>query len=314
MIDQNQIYISEEFKLKLQEHTSSLSSSLVVYSAFIKTNALEWLATFIPDGIKVEIIARWQPNDLVSNASDLDAYNFCLNKGWRFGVQNTLHSKVFIFDDIKVLLGSANLTDRGLSITRRGNLEVGTVIDANISDLQKLQLLKDGTIWLEDTIFNEISLDIANMKNNKPMLLEWSESLKKILEKQIDFLWINELMWSDPHELLNPNLNNDDHAHDIDLLDIDIQYMSKDLLDQKFINTNVYKFLYQKLQEASTQYTNFGWVSKTLHDAVLDDPPPYRSSIKDYVRLLISWLEWSKLSKIELTKFNHTIGLSLKGK
>lgn len=314
MIDHSQIFINEEFRLKLQEQTSNLSSSLIIYSAFIKTSALEWLAKFIPDDIQIEVVARWQPNDLLSNASDLNSYQFCVDRGWKFGIQSSLHSKVFIFDDSKVLLGSANLTDRGLSISREGNLEVGTVIDASITDLDKLQLLKDETVWLNDDIYNEINTHILNIKIDKPKFLEWSDSLKEKLEKPISFLWINELMWSDPKELLSPDLNNSDHAHDIELLDLDVQYLSKELLDQKFISSNIYKFVLKQLYDSSNQYTNFGWVSSILHDAILDDPPPYRSSIKHYVRALFLWLEWSNLSKIKLKQYEHTIGLYIDDK
>ncbi len=101
------IFLNEDFRSKLEEQSKNLSASLTIYSAFVKQGALKWLAEIIPENIEVKIIARWQPNDLVANASDLESYHFCKERSWRFGIQNTLHSKVFIFDDSKVLLGSA---------------------------------------------------------------------------------------------------------------------------------------------------------------------------------------------------------------
>ena len=111
---------------------------------------------------------------------------------------------------------------------------------------------------------------------------------------------------------MNPNLYNKDHQHDIDLLDLDIQYLSPQLIDQKFINSNAYTFLLNQIENSDeSKYKNFGWVTYLLHNAVLDDPPPYRSSIKHYVNSLFLWLEWSSLSKIKLKKFEHTTGLYL---
>ena len=41
------------------------------------------------------------------------------------------------------------------------------------------------------------------------------------------------------------------------------------------------------------------WVSENCPD------------VKHYVNVLIGWLEWSDLSKVKLTKYAHTIGMSL---
>ena len=311
MNERSKIFINEDFRSTLEEQSKKLSKELIIYSAFVKLNALQWLKSILPNGIDVKIVARWQPNDLAANASDLEAYNFCKEMGWSFGIQNTLHSKVFIFDNKTVLLGSANLTDRGLSISSNGNIEVGTIVDANVTDLSKLKTLEDGVKWVDDELFEEISQHIASLKIERPQIIEWPDSLRQKIEKPISYLWIGELLWSKPKEILMPDLDNDDHQHDIDMLDLDIQYLSKDLTDQKFINTNIYKFLIEQLEKSDTEYTNFGWFSSVLHDHLLDDPPPYRSSVKHYVDVLFAWLEWSDLSKVQLTKYSHTTGMSL---
>lgn len=312
MKDKSNIFVNEDFRLRLEEQTKKLSSNLVIYSAFVKINALKWLADLIPSSTMVQIIARWQVNDLVVNASDIEAYSFCKNMGWQFGIQNTLHSKVFIFDKTTIFVGSANLTDRGLSISKNGNIEIGTILDANIQDLSKLDKLAGDVIWLNDNLFEHIYKHINGIKENTQNNISWSKELKLILEKPINFLWINELFWTSPDEILNPNLDNKDHQHDIDLLDLDIQYLSPQLIDQKFINSNAYKFLLNQIENSDeNKHKNFGWVTHLFHNAVLDDPPPYRSSIKHYVKSLFAWLEWSSLSKIKLKKFEHTTGLYL---
>jgi len=312
-VKDSSIFINEDFRSRLEEQSNNLYGELTIYSAFVKLNALRWLAEIIPEDIEVKIIARWQPNDLVANASDLESYNFCKEKSWQFGIQNTLHSKVFIFDNKTVLLGSANLTDRGLSISSSGNLEVGTVIDASISDLDRLKSLEDGVIWMDDNLFSSITSHIEKIKVNKPKILSWSEELKVRLEKPIELLWINELVWSDPNDLLeNLDVDNEDHSHDLDLMGLDIKYISKELLDQKFLNSNVYKFVEQKLKVAETEYTNFGWLSSVLHDALLDTPPPKRVDVKHYVDMIFRWLEFSNLTGIELTKHYRTTSLAFK--
>lgn len=312
MSDYSRIFINEDFRSKLEEQSENLSTSLTIYSAFVKQSALKWLAEFIPKDAEVKIIARWQPNDLIANASDLESYHFCKERDWRFGIQNTLHSKVFIFDDSKVLLGSANLTDLGLSISKEGNLEVGTLIDASIKDLARLKRLEEGVVWLNKEIFDEINSHIEEIKIHKPKVLSWTKSLKNKLEKPIEFLWINELLWANPFDLLNPDFDIDDHAHDFDLLGLELGYLSDEVLSQKFINTNIYKFLIQELQKAQKPHTNFGWVTQILHNAILDNPPPNRVSVKHYVEVLFEWLKFSKHTNINLIKYERTTSLELK--
>lgn len=314
MSDKSSILVNQDFTLRLERESKNLTKELFIYSAFVKISALNWLKNILPDGIDVYVIARWQPNDLVVNASDLEAYEFCKEAGWRFGIQNTLHSKVFIFDEKTILLGSANLTDRGLSLSSTGNIEVGTIVNANISDLSKLKVLEEDVIWISDALYDEIKNHISQIKVAKPEIIQWSDSLKEQIQKPINYLWINELLWSEPNSILSPDLDNPDHYHDIELLSLDIQYLSENLIDQKFINSNLYKFLIEQLKLSDTEYTNFGWFSSVLHTHILDDPPPYRSSVKHYVDVLFAWLEWSKLSEVRLTKYARTTGMSLEKK
>ena len=176
------------FSGEINKHISSLAQatqkSITIHSAFIKTNALEWLSESIADDIEVEIIGRWKPDDLVANVSDLSAYKFCKDRGWKFGIDQELHSKVFIFDQEQVILGSANLTNRGLSLSKEGNLELGTLVEPGPVDMKRLNSYMDNIFWMDDEKFQKFSDFVTSCEKPKKNL-SWPEELINLISKPI---------------------------------------------------------------------------------------------------------------------------------
>jgi hypothetical protein len=79
-----------------------------------------------------------------------------------------------------------------------------------------------------------------------------------------------------------------------------------DLDGYTLTKTRFYKWFLDNLRSDYDGYKNFGWFTEQLHNAVLDEPPPYRSDIKDYLSNLISWVKHFEIAEIEIEKFNHT--------
>ena len=73
----DKILFNEEINQEISSLSKSAKKSINIYSAFVKTNALEWISNDIDDGIEVNIICRWQANDLIAQVSDLNAYEYC---------------------------------------------------------------------------------------------------------------------------------------------------------------------------------------------------------------------------------------------
>ena len=81
----------------------------------------------------MQVVAGWSPGDLVSGASDIEAAELAISHGWRFGMLPGLHAKVYWIDEGTVLVGSANLTPRGLQLSGVGNLEVGVRLEPGLN-------------------------------------------------------------------------------------------------------------------------------------------------------------------------------------
>ena len=84
------IYSNEEFQELVADFSKEATASVTIFSAFIKLNAIQWLANHIHKDTKVKIIARWKPEDLAFKASDLGVYEFCKSNGWQFGIDSSL--------------------------------------------------------------------------------------------------------------------------------------------------------------------------------------------------------------------------------
>ena len=135
------VLVSSEFSNRLEELLSEARSSVVIYSAFIKGNALNSLLVSLGNRVNVQVIARWQKRDIIFGASDLAVFKICKQKGWSFGISQKLHGKLYIIDSSSILLGSANLTGKGLGLTPHPNIEFGVEIPANSVDIIKLDII-----------------------------------------------------------------------------------------------------------------------------------------------------------------------------
>jgi len=296
----------------IAQKCGSLTNELTVFSAFVKTAALEWLSDLVPPNVNVTIVARWQARDLCFGASDLAVYELCRQLGWRFGIDLLLHSKVFVFDSEHVLLGSSNLTRSGLALGKSGNVELGTMITPSLRDIDTLKSLEEGVRWVDDDLYKAFLNEQKLLEVEKSDDPRWSDDLINRLSRPVGSLWISELPQCSPDELLWPDFSNPRVANSLDLLGLDSDTINRHNLQQNFLSSRVFAWLMDKMKTASPgQYTNFGWVTEQLHNSVLDEPPPERTDIKEYVKDLFAFVLFAASDNIEIISHRHTKSLKL---
>ncbi len=303
---------STQFSVQLFDSLSNCEQSFVVCSAFIKAKALKHEG--FTNSLKnkdVVIVARWQKHDLLTGASDLDVYEICKSKGWKFGIDLNLHGKLFLIDNEDIYLGSANLTQKGLHIGLTGNHEFGTHISAGQADLEKINAFIESEVtWMHDELYDLISEEIYNSKKDKSLATStpWSKSIDEMVNKPIEFLWVQELVFTTPSELLNLDLDDEKASHDFNLLGLNIDDICEESLKRSFKRLRLYRWLYYLLKEKSL---SFGGVTARLHSTILDDPKPYRVDIKNYNQILFAWAEFID-DTFDVTQPNYSQVLSLK--
>jgi phosphatidylserine/phosphatidylglycerophosphate/cardiolipin synthase-like enzyme len=263
--------------------------------------------------IAVTVVARWQPNDLLHAASDLSTYEFCKENGCRFGISLNFHGKVYVFDRNIVLLGSANLTNRGLALNGLSNFEFGTKVIPRDQDIRRLdRFLEEEVVWLNDSLFEKIVSELSTIEAfepGSPQSKTWSSDVLSLLSRPVSYLWIEELPFCSPSAILNANLENQSVVHDLELLALDLDHIDRINLIAAFQRSRAYKWLHQTISE--DDFCSFGKLSSALHQAILDDPTPYRRRIKEYVQILFSWLELMS-HEYEITHHRRTTSVTLK--
>lgn len=213
------ILTSEEFRSEAENLLLTTQASLTIFSGFIKSSAVAWLKDHVKDSVEVSIIGRFSASDLIGGASDLDIYSTCKEQGWKVGILNNLHSKVFIFDNEHLMLGSANLTMRGLSLEGYGNIELGTKLVPTDNDQKRIDDMKKDIIWIDDELYESMQSEINSFdkEENQQESFNWSNDLIKKLKPSDPNLWIKDLLHSSPEDFndlaygeINSNVNHKD--------------------------------------------------------------------------------------------------------
>ena len=310
------LLIGKDYKNKVAQLLGSGSQRIVIFSAFIKKDAFQWLSEYIPDDISVHVIARWQKRDLIFGASDLSAYDICKDRGWRFGIDLSLHGKLYLIDDSHILMGSANLTHRGLNIAGSGNLEFGALLNTEAIDIAKLEGLLDSVTWVDDPTYLRLVDEVKVAKEVRTaegvdhvLNSQWSREVMVLLDKPISQLWINELVFCPPNKLLNPDLNDEFLLHDFQLLNLEFDSLSRDAIASSFKRSH--QFLWVKALLQTEGALRFGRLSKLLHGAILDDPTPYRKEVKDFVVVMFEWFRFLDETFV-VSKYNFSEKVSFR--
>lgn len=293
----------------IKNELSSTCSSLLIFSAYIKRKALEELATKIADKVDVKLIVRWNKIDLLSGASDLDIYEFCKERRWKVAISTNLHGKLYLFDRKTIILGSSNLTGKGLGLVSSSNLEFGTYLDASEVDSEKLESFSDAARLVDDELFDllkENLLDGYSEGGNT----SWPNEILEMISLTKSFLWVEDCLFSTPQELLRLNLSSERQCRDFSTLNLNLDRISLEHLRTEFLSSVAGRWLIKTVRE--NEGINFGGLSSKLHDALLNDPKPFRKDVKT---LLATLIEWAKIcpETFFITQYNRTVTLSVTG-
>lgn len=280
---------SGEFRDTLSRHLSGASDSIVILSAFTKLRALEWIIG--KSGTKsISVVARWLPGDLISGVSDIDCYNLCREHDIKFGISLGLHGKVYCTDG-QILIGSANLTSRGLALSEYHNDEFGYCFAAGDADVTKLKKYLETVTWLDDQLFTNLVNELEKLQNGSPVQQpNWSAELLTKLTRPVEFLWVHEMPFSEPQYFVtNQNRKEESVVHDLELFGLSPGTLSIGDAVDRFQTTKAFRWLCETIGRQGS--ISFGGLTQALHTAILDDPTPYRTEVKHLVARLFDWAE-----------------------
>ena len=103
---------------------STAEEEVLIISPYMTPSTLAEALSEIPAGVDVTVICSWRTDNLLFGSSKLETYEACQENGWSLrvdhdGMPRTIHLKAYVVDGQMAMIGSANMTGRGM----RENIE-----------------------------------------------------------------------------------------------------------------------------------------------------------------------------------------------
>jgi hypothetical protein len=161
------------------------SNRIRIICPFISKNRAEWLVKFCSDERKIEVITEITKRGIVTGVQLPSTLKVLVDGGVNVSfIGGNLHSKIFWFDDEKIMITSANLTSNGLE----NNFEVGVLFDrlrgpflAKDIDYFKIQK-RISNLWT-DLKRKETPLNLQNLAELLKVENETQEVRKVVLSQ-----------------------------------------------------------------------------------------------------------------------------------
>ncbi len=303
--ERSPIINSEKLQQYFSNSLSKCKDELIICSGFITKVGLNWVLEKIKDKkLKCKVYCRWNNEDLISGASSLEAYKICKNQGWDFYILERLHAKFFLIDRKDLILGSANLTGKGLSLIPMSNKEFGIAVEAMDYDLDNIDLILNESLMVTDEIYNQYKEWYELNKNFKPTKYpELPNVLKNLIKINLKKIWVSELLWATPLSLIK-NLNSADEniEHDRKMLNIDKKEDIKNALEK----TKIFQWFKKILNEKEDKTIFFGELTAKIHNSLFDDPKPYRKEVKNLQQNFYEYLKYCKFEYLLIDRPDYS--------
>jgi hypothetical protein len=308
-----QLLDTTEFRLGVESAVSRSTASVTILSAYLKHRALDYLMSLVPEGVEVRVASRFNPGDLMSGASDIEAAKLLVTRGAKFGISPRLHGKVFLIDEREMYIGSSNLTGSGFGLVGAGNEEFGTHCKPEQADVKKLAVFIGRNVqWLDAADIKTMEHELRIMQVGQGFdikTVDTSWSFESPNEREVSEIWFRELPPCKP-SLASKYLRSEAGLVNEFLVGYEHKINSLDGLRRLLLESVAYRWLVGKLKDASDNSLRFGDLTALLHASLLDDPTPYRSSIKMCMACVFDWAELIP-DHFNITQHRNTRSLAL---
>lgn len=275
-------------------------------SAFLRSEAMKALYSSESNAPRGRILARWRLDDLLSGASDLDAYPLAKSLGFKFFIRQDFHGKVFSIPGSGIVVGSANATLSGFGLKELSNSEICTLVPDSNSNQALLDEIFDGAIELTDALFVEISKVVGEAIVSKADKQEWPSDLMDKLQTP-EFsgrLLFSECFVSVPALDQRGFITGLDER-DLHLLGLREENLNLLALERAFKATRIFRWLVHALRSSNGELY-FGSLSESLHNTLLDDPVVYRRDVKIVLQTLLEWCQLFEGVGVVIDRPNHS--------
>lgn len=292
--ERSQILDQVKYREEIETSIRQSKKEIIIISAFVKKIGLDWMQSIVPDDVNVTVIARFLPQDILMQSSDLEVYEICKKNGWIFKCITELHAKVILIDETHLFVGSQNLTGKGMGIVCNPNLEYGMMTIPTNQEVLTISSLVQQSLNINDEIFDEYKNWLNDKKKDFHMPSLKNNPLKKYKVYDYENIWCKDFPEITYDDFIK-NFSNVDETiiNTKDLFCVDQDISKKEFLenyDNLIIDTKIYNWIkYQAIKNNNEIF--FGKLSDLIHNLVRDDPSPNRSKVKHLQANFYSFLK-----------------------
>lgn len=290
------ILLSNEIMSAVTKELNTANESVQIITAYCKENAIKQLNSYISNQVtEKRIMLRFRLDDIVKGSTDFSVVDFCRSHGWKVYIRFDLHAKTYIVDGKRGFIGSANATNTGLSLVAHGNMEMGTLIDIDEVDMEKIEALYTDAILVNEDLYMKLKEQYQNVD-----VLEigkqygWNDEIKKLFNPKVTTLFSHEL----------PDKGDFNLGEYIAFLEV-VYSGDVAILKNAFRWSNAYLWLLNTLKE-NDGCLFFGAITEKLHNSLVSDPKPYRKDVKQLLANLLCMIETLQMEEIVIDRPNFS--------
>lgn len=287
-----QIIHSKEIFPFIQSELSKVSNQVILVSAYIKVAALKEIDSYLASDIEKILLVRFRKSDIIAKSTDIELYDYCKENGWKMYFNLDLHSKIYVFDKHTYLIGSANATLSGLGLKVHSNIESAVTDHCTPLNYSKILEVFDTAHLMTDEIMSAFEKQIED--TSITIFEEWFLHEVKIPKKStLKNLWVCDFPTSPSPLQLN--------EQDSELLGL-LHNNSLNSIQSKFRSLKCYEWLCLNVKDE----IYFGELTAKLHNALIDDPKPYRKDVKEILATLLNWITILKMDDFIIDRPNYS--------
>ena len=292
------LLFSDEIKNQLECELKRAENDIQIISAYCKKAAIQFVDECILNPMqRKRLMVRFSFADIVSGASDLEVYEFCRNNGWELYMRLDLHAKTYIFDNLRCIIGSANLTSRGVNLMEESNYEIAFLSTISGDEISRIDMLFDDAVRIDDDLYKTLTECASKHNTGSHVKNDWDESILKLFDTKVDVLFTYDFPNCDSLSNLKPD--------SLDFLGVPPGWTTA-TLKKAFMKCNAYRWLNSVLEQKEDNEIYFGELSALIHDVIINDPKPYRKEVKELQANLINWIVELDIEEIQIDRPKHS--------
>lgn len=274
----------ERLHTLIEKLVGGAANEVILISAFCTSEAARRVLEHISPGVKVSLVTRWSKRDIAMGSSDLEVFEVITERRGRVFRNPLLHAKLFMSDKEYLIFGSANMTARGLGIAQgHSNIEcMSHPLKVDSDDIRFINsIIRDSQIVTQELI------DALKEGLEEKTTQDFNETdLTKVSEKPTG-LFVNDLPFTRHPDDLGTSPESKEAIHDRGLFLGEGIVMDAESLKHEFASSHVMAWV----DDLVTSPMSFGAFSAALHNALIDDPRPYRKEVKALQSNLFAWIQ-----------------------